>query len=510
MESIFEFILIGLALALIAFKNNIKVFQALLTLSGVILLLNLFQGFDADPSVGMMRIAMIATLLLGLLVSYLPELWLKRGAILVVSLPTLIPIGAKATFQDFEVIWDVKLFLLVAFGSLIPLIVWIKQVVGERWFSIDTSIYNKAVKVILLGFLTFGAMFLFSTFGLIALAVGVLAAGLASKDKDLTAIGSAMAGISWVVVQTTGIPDFDFVFLKGNFWMGLVTGFGLFLLNRSGKNAPLLISYLIPLVIGFLFIALGKINPNFGGLPTLIGIILGLSLAFVADITDNHKSLKALPLLFVFIGMTSLTTNLLKQEELKVETLIEKPASVEAVAEQDIFEMDVIPLAASEQGVWKSVQDNSKLTFELGPKGSRTSGAIKKFDVQATFGASGDLADIQVKMDAESLTTFDAIRDESVLSEEFIHTEKYPAIVYTSKSVTKKGENFVVEGELNFMGIKQAVNLEVRFVSKVTKGGKNYLVFVGKSGVDRVAHGMTSDPKIGNFVDIEFEVALSK
>ncbi len=510
MESTFEFILIGLALLLIAFKNNNKLFQALFAFSAVILLLILFQGFGEDPSVVMMRTALVSTLFLGYFASFLPEKWLKKGAVLVVGLPALIPIGAKAVFQDFEVIWDSKLFVLVAFGSVIPLIVWVKQYVGERWFSIDTAIYNKAVKVILLGFLIFGALFLFSTFGLVALATGVLAAGLASKDKDLLAIGTALAAISWVVVKTTGIPDFDFVFLKGNFWMGLITGFGLFLLNRSGKNTPLLISYLIPLAIGFLFIGLGKVNPNFGGIPTLIGIILGLALAFVADISEDNKVLKALPLIFVFVGLTGVTTELLKQEELKVETLIEQPETKATAEVKDIFEMDVVSLSADHQGNWKSVQDNSKLTFELGPKGSRTQGAIAKFDVQAGFGSTGDLEDIQVKMDANSLTTFDAIRDESVLSEEFINAKKFSTIVYSSKSVVKKGENYLVSGELNFMGIKQAVNLEVRFVSKLKKDGKEYLVFVGKSGVDRVAHGMTSDPKIGNLVDIQFEIALSK
>ena len=510
MENIIEYTLVALGLLLFFFQNNAKIFSVLLTVTGVSLLLLLSNGFTTDPSVPMMLYALSGVLILGLIVSFLPEKWAKNGLILAVGLPALLPIGAKAVFQEFEMNWDFKAAVFVMIGSYIPFLVAVKQYFGEKWFNIDVKLYDKAVKVIFLSFLAFGALFLFSTFGLVLLAVGLLAGGIASRDKDLSALGVAAFGISWVIAKTTGVPEFDFVFLKGNFWMGLIAGFGLALLDESGKKSRFLISWLIPVLIGIFFIALGRINPNFGGIPTLIGLVLGLSLSLFSNFNSRNTAETVFPLLFFFVGIHGVTAKLLEQKKVEVKTLIEQPKAETAAKEVDIFELETVPLEAALAGSWKSVAESSKLTFELGPKGGRTSGAIRKFSVDMQINAAGEPEKLNVAMDAVSLTTYDDIRDESVLSEEFIDTEEHPSISWKATRFTKKGENYAVDGELTFMGVTKKINLEIRFVSNVKKDGKEYLVFVGKSQLDRVAFGMSSDPKIGNVVDIQFEVALVK
>jgi polyisoprenoid-binding protein YceI len=194
---------------------------------------------------------------------------------------------------------------------------------------------------------------------------------------------------------------------------------------------------------------------------------------------------------------------------LKVETLLDNSEN-QSTAKKDVMDIPAIALSAGDAGAWKSIAANSKLEFEVGPPASRTAGAIKDFSVDIQLDKAGVLNSLDVKMKCNSLTTFNDIRDESVLGDEFIKCEKYPEITYRSREIQKMGEDYKIIGDLEFGGEKAEVVLDLRFVSKVNKDGDEVLVFVGKSMVDRTKHGMTSDSKIGDLVDITFEVAVAR
>ncbi|MNY02037.1 hypothetical protein D3C86_1345940 [compost metagenome] len=203
---------------------------------------------------------------------------------------------------------------------------------------------------------------------------------------------------------------------------------------------------------------------------------------------------------------------LFQPEKLKVETLLtdSSTSTNTKAAKKDVMDIPAIALTDGDAGAWKSVAANSKLEFEVGPPASRTAGAIKEFKVDLQLDKAGVLNSIEVEMKSSSLTTFNDIRDESVLSNEFINSEKFPKITYKSKKIQKVGEDYKVTGDLEFVGTKVEVVSNLRFVSKINKDGKEMLVFVGKLVVDRTKHSMTSDSKIGDLVDVTFEVALER
>lgn len=510
MDTTFGLVTALIALGIIFTRKSEQITRVLTGAGFIALQCYLMSGFGEDASVPMIHYTLSGIIILALGVSFLPNRLLTRGGVFIPLIPALIPIGAKAAYQGFEIQWSFVTAMMVLAGALLYFIQQAKLYFGKRWFSIEEETFGQSILLILTGFLAFASVFLFSTFGLILLATGIAATGLALRKNAWILTGLSVLSLAWILFIINSDSELEFLFLKGNFWMGTITGVGLLLLHVSGKSRNLLISYLVPLVVALIFIGLGKVNPNFGGLPTLLGLILGYALGqLIIGSQKGSYSGQMAALLLLFTGFTGPVGEWMKQKKVEIQTLIDQPESGKDEAKKDPLAIDGIALDASVNGTWKSVPENSKLEFELGPKGSRTTGAIKKFQVETTISETS-LTNLKVVMEAGSLTTYDPYRDESVLSQEFIHAEKYPKITYQSSKIEQVGDMYKVQGELAFMEIKQAVNLELKFVSKVEKDGITYLVFVGKSLVDRTAHGMQSDAKIGDLVDITFEVALKQ
>jgi polyisoprenoid-binding protein YceI len=266
------------------------------------------------------------------------------------------------------------------------------------------------------------------------------------------------------------------------------------------------------LIIGVL-VSFGLVNENFGGMPTYLGAIIGSSLALaLIERPDTDQPFQGMLLPLILIGFTNPVDTCLQREKLKVQTLLQNPEtdSGQPAAKKEVMSIPAIALSDGDAGAWKSIAANSKIEFEVGPGTARTSGAIKDFHVDIQLDKAGVLKNILVEMKSASLTTFNSTRDDSVLSDEFINSEEYPEITYRSRKIEKIGEDYKVTGDLEFAGAKAEVIAHMRFVSKVTKDGSEILVFVGKTVVDRTKHNMSSDAKIGDLVDVTFEVAVER
>ena len=260
-------------------------------------------------------------------------------------------------------------------------------------------------------------------------------------------------------------------------------------------------------------IALGKINPNFGGIPTFVGVLVGLSLACLSVVFSKSDSKNAmfLALPFILIGFTGNLNTWLTPPKLETKTLlIPQPISesINTTAPVDVLEIPTVQLDDSWEGTWKSVSANSKVEFELGPDGGKTQGAITEAEVSMKLDKEGNPAQLNVKMKTENVTTFNDLRDESILGEGYLNAAKHPKITYSSSKIVKQNDRYIIEGSLDFLGIKQAVSLEAKIAAKGDKNGKKYVVLVGKSVVDRTTHGMDSDSKIGDLVHVKFEIAF--
>ncbi|MDR0802060.1 YceI family protein [Fluviicola sp.] len=485
-------------------------FRTSLSITIGCLIVTLTNGFEEDPSLDMICFTLLGMVTLGYLISLLSAK-IRKVAPYFVGLLALIPIGAKATYQGFEVNWTFEVAVFAIIGSLIPLLAKIKDYFAVRWFRADGKEFDAAVSLVYFGLFVFASSFFVSTFGVILLATGYFSSIIALRSNSGLQLSVLLFAVAWILFSLNSLEGISDSLQKGNLWMGILSGLGALWACRSMKNAFL--GLFIPILILGVLISFGFINGNFGGTPTLLGAIIGSSLGLaLVERANTHKPFPGILLPLILIGFTNLVDSLFQPEKLKVETLLDTGNELanQTGKKKDVMDIPAIALTDGDAGAWKSVAANSKLEFEVGPPAGRTAGAIKDFAAEVQLDKAGVIKSLQVSMKSESLTTFNNIRDESVLSEEFIESEKYPKITYTSRKIEKVGEDYKITGDLDFVGMKVEVIVNLRFVSKVTKNDSEMLVFVGKSVVDRTKHNMTPDAKIGDLVDVTFEVALAR
>ncbi len=85
-------------------------------------------------------------------------------------------------------------------------------------------------------------------------------------------------------------------------------------------------------------------------------------------------------------------------------------------------------------------------------------------DVAGTLSIPGDdlaQASVNVTIQTASVTTRNEQRDGHLRSPDFFDAEKFPSITYASKSVQKKGDAFVLVGDLTMHGVTKEVTLAV-------------------------------------------------
>jgi polyisoprenoid-binding protein YceI len=92
--------------------------------------------------------------------------------------------------------------------------------------------------------------------------------------------------------------------------------------------------------------------------------------------------------------------------------------------------------------------------------------------VRGTFGAiegTIEIADdpfhstVTAKVDAASVNSGDAKRDEHLRSPDFFDVERYPAIEFASKRVEADGERFALVGDLTVRGVTREVTWDLEF-----------------------------------------------
>jgi polyisoprenoid-binding protein YceI len=143
-------------------------------------------------------------------------------------------------------------------------------------------------------------------------------------------------------------------------------------------------------------------------------------------------------------------------------------------------------------------------------------------NVQGTVTWDADdlaVSSIEATIDATTLNTGDATRDGHVKSADFLDVEKYPAITFTSKSITKDGDGSKVRGDLTIHGVTKEVVLQVDGPTEQQKDPWGN-TRVGASATIKIKRGdfgltwnaalETGGVMLGDDVKIEIEVSLIK
>ena len=116
---------------------------------------------------------------------------------------------------------------------------------------------------------------------------------------------------------------------------------------------------------------------------------------------------------------------------------------------------------------WSVDQAHSEIEFKVrhlmiaGVKGS-----FKIFDASIyTTGKDFSTAEVDLWIDAASITTGSDKRDEHLRSDEFLDIQHYPQITFISNTITKSGNdgNHELWGDLTIKGISKNIQLKLEF-----------------------------------------------
>ena len=124
---------------------------------------------------------------------------------------------------------------------------------------------------------------------------------------------------------------------------------------------------------------------------------------------------------------------------------------------------------------------------------AKVRGSFERFSGSILIGDGVDDSSVEVTIEASSITTKDATRDEHLRSPDFLDVAQYPALRFRSTSVERTGEReLAVHGELTIRDVTKPVTLAAVYEGvTVDPWGNTRAVFTATTEIDREQFGMT-------------------
>jgi polyisoprenoid-binding protein YceI len=151
---------------------------------------------------------------------------------------------------------------------------------------------------------------------------------------------------------------------------------------------------------------------------------------------------------------------------------------------------------------------------------TKVRGAFNEFAGTAELdGANPENSRVQLTIEAASIDTRNAQRDEHLRSNDFLAMQEYPRITFTSTGVRPAGETtFEVTGDLTIKGVTNSVTIpfELEGAAKDPFGNQR-VGFEGSVTINRKDYGVTWNAAlegggvlVSDKVTLEFEVSAVK
>jgi len=485
-------------------------------------------------------------LIIGLIASKIKNpLWCLIP-ILSTSLLFLIPDLDKQSFMGFLVDDSMAVFLIAILGaSALPLLYLFNQLaktLTNKWSAIEWTEKEDQLFTAALAFLFLGGFAALS--GFLIGKVGILIAGtfflassftLQSYFKNTTLLISTSAALflvtaGFIVLNTYAFDTLDFLrgeVLEGAFMAGFVILVYELIIGLAQKSKGklkvllivklLLIPLFILLIIGFAYIQLERL----GGVLSYASFlfILGILPIFYSGLKAKRSMigiqlfslgiiLLAAPYFAPVQQSSGINLSELGIENTKKSNSENASSKTEKSYQEKLEEPDGKDLNKA-LGQWEVDEKASKVFFELGPPKGRTEGEIQK--IKGTFKIKEQLSQSQLKitMPVTSLTTFNSMRDESLMSEDYFLVDQFPSFTFQSTDFSKGKENaYDVEGDFTMLGVTKKIIVKLKLVGIGEKKGKRIMVLWGTSVLDRTNFGMEPSEKTGDIVDFHYEVQL--
>lgn len=165
---------------------------------------------------------------------------------------------------------------------------------------------------------------------------------------------------------------------------------------------------------------------------------------------------------------------------------------------------------------WKIDPSHSQITFTVRHMMiTNVRGRFESFDGTVDFNEEDPAnSRAEIKIDAASINTRDAMRDNHLRSADFFDAEKYPQISFTSKKVEKLDEHHgLIHGVLTIKDIAHDVTLDTEYAGQSAMWGKTYAGFEATARINRKDWNLNWNKALetGGWLvgdDIKVEIAL--
>jgi len=119
-------------------------------------------------------------------------------------------------------------------------------------------------------------------------------------------------------------------------------------------------------------------------------------------------------------------------------------------------------------------------------------GRFEKFDVDAEVNEQGVPTRIAATIDAASINTGTEGRDQHLRSADFFDVETYPTITFESKNIERKGDEYVIEGDLTIRGVTKPATFNADITAFVSDPWGNPRAAAEATGkINRTDWGLT-------------------
>lgn len=136
---------------------------------------------------------------------------------------------------------------------------------------------------------------------------------------------------------------------------------------------------------------------------------------------------------------------------------------------------------------------HSSVEFSVRHMGLATvRGRFEDFTVDAEVNEQGEPTRVKAVIDAASINTGTADRDAHLRSADFFDVENYPSITFESTAIERRGDKYVIEGDLTMRGVTKPASFEAE-VSDFVKDpwGNPRLAAEATGKINRTDWGLT-------------------
>lgn len=486
------------------FRNNSNV-QALLNFLFVLVTIRLLQKGISPQENSLFLTGVLGSITgLNLVGATLLKSNKFRWVIPVVSILLVGLLGKnELMFGDYSLDFSTtRITGTIVLGFLIGLISALLTFVLKKCFpENDRESIQSTAQIVLAGLFVIPATFFASWYGILLLAIGYFIYNCYSETKkDLVLVSLlSIASVSGLA-SLYAIESIDLT--VGKVIAGLLVGGGAYSLGVLATKSTNTVLRGGLIILGILAIGLvtllNNVHPAYGGVESLLSAFFGMALVNV--FAGKNEAANVFFPVFLAIGL------LLPSNPFEETGSTGKPevSESDAVSPQPVDEEPKGLDASHLSGKYTIVPESANLSFQLGPKGGITKGAIKEFSGTVDFGNNIEAAKFDVKLPTKKLTTFNSMRDESVLGNGYLNEPKYPLMSYSSSKMEKKDDGYVLKGNFTLLGKTNPEDVFIKYLGE--KDGRQQ--FTGKAAIDRTKYGMPSSPQEGNIVEFTFSIEL--